>query len=107
MMAKLQSSVSLLAILYLAAVLIPQTSLADDSWVSVSGGAAQMRNGQGTDISMVSETVRILLQPDAYTVDASFEFYNHGKATTVTVGFPETGSYGMVGHFKNFQTWVS
>ena len=107
MMAKLPSSVSLLAILYLAALLIPQTASSDDSWVDVYGGAAQMREGQGTDISMSSETVRILLEPYSYSVDASFEFINFGKTTTVTVGFPKIETTGIVGPLENFQTWVN
>jgi len=106
-MAKLQSSVSLLAILCLAAILIPQTSLADEAWVTVFGGSVQLRDGQGIEISMASEIVRILLKPHSYTVDASFEFINSGKTATVTVGFPMIETAGVVSHVENFQTWVN
>jgi hypothetical protein len=107
MMVKLQNSVSLLAILYLAAVLIPQNSLADDALISVYGGAAQMRDGKETEISMISETVEINLGKDAYTVDATFEFFNFGKTIAATVGFPKIGDPGKVGTLEDFQTWVN
>jgi hypothetical protein len=108
MMAKLQSSVSLLAILCLSAILIPATSLSDPGPMVVFGGSAHLQDSPDTDIRMVSETVRIILHPDNYTVEASFEFFNDGKTAMVTVGFPKMP---MMGDYRddlyNFQTWVN
>jgi hypothetical protein len=61
---------------------------ADDGYVTGVGGAVHLMKGHPT-IRMVSEEVHIQL-PEG-KVSASFIFKNEGAATTVEIGFPETG----------------
>src|SRR4030042_3287578 len=106
-MAKVQNFTAVLLILCLFAILIPKTAFTDDSWVDVYGGAAQMRDGESTDIRMISETVRIYLEHNSYTVDASFEFFNDGKTATLNVGFPQLVHINDNESLHDFQTWVN
>lgn len=64
------------------------TARADDGAVSGIGGTVKMLKGPPT-IRMVSEAVSIKV-PEG-NVRASFVFLNEGPATTVTMGFPESG----------------
>jgi len=86
--------------------LIPLRALSDDAAVSVYGGAAALRDPKSTDISMLSEVVRISLGANDYHVEATFEFFNHGPTTTISVGFPSTG-HPFSGELENFHTWVN
>ena len=87
------------------------SALADEAHIEVYGGSAGLQDEYATDIRMDSETVRIALGHDDYTVDATFVFFNEGVTTTVAVGFPEFAE-GYFGHrgggaFAEFQTWVN
>ncbi len=71
-----------------------------------------MNDRHETTIKMVSETVKINLSKDRYSVDATFDFFNSGKTETVTVGFPKSGygytaSFRSVVNFMKFETWVN
>ncbi len=65
-------------------------------------------------IQMVSEKVIMTIGPKRMDVDCRFEFFNHGKATTVDVGFPDKGDvqeedgkeFKRSGSFASFRTWV-
>jgi hypothetical protein len=69
--------------------------------------------GEHRTIRMVRESVRMDIYPSYYAVDATFLFRNEGPATTVMMGFPESGSgdiraedYKRKTGFLRFATWV-
>jgi hypothetical protein len=77
---------------------------ANDSNSSGIGGTWRMLKGEHRQIQMVREHVRI----GSYKTTADFVFRNHGPATTVTMGFPETGGGDSSPHlsFRSFASWV-
>lgn len=93
-------------------------SFANDSAITgVSGTPGNMKvvqlAGEHRSIRMVRETVAITVFQTDYVTDARFEFHNDGAATTVKMGFPESGSGDVDGRewrkqtsFKSFRTWV-
>lgn len=91
----------------LIASLVPLLSLtlayADDSYVSVYGGALQTFN-EHPAIAMDDEYVKIEIYDSSYTVHADFQFFNHGTATNVLVGFPLGGQ--ELNQLHDFKTWV-
>ncbi|MFI5385265.1 MAG: DUF4424 family protein [Fimbriimonadales bacterium] len=95
--------VILTGLLLSAAYAIP----ADDTAVDGIGGNIKMMKGHPT-IRMVSEDVRVKL-PQA-TVRAVFVFHNDGPATTVKIGFPESGTgydhgtrrNSLFGYFRSY-----
>lgn len=88
------------------------SALGDDALLKVYGGVLHLSDGESTTIQMEAETVKIYLHKDTYTVDATFEFFNHGKTETVKVGFPKKG-HGYAPQFRGpinfilFESWVN
>jgi hypothetical protein len=85
---------------------------ANDTGVSGIGGSWAPLKGEHPSIRMVRENIQMDIRADGqYDVQADFVFRNEGaKATTVYMGFPESG-YGDIGDgkstsFSNFATWV-
>jgi hypothetical protein len=89
-------------------------AVANDTAVVGVGGSLQPLKGEHRDIQMVREWVRINIdRADSYTTTVDFDFYNHGAAQTVQMGFPESGMgdirtepYRKKGAFTNFRTWI-
>jgi len=107
----MRTKLYIITLSFFALVLVPCSALCDEAAIDVYGGSAKLKDGNATEIRMDSETVRIELGQSIYTVDATFEFYNEGGTTTVTVGFPQFGE-GYIGpkgvqNFYSFQTWVN
>lgn len=77
---------------------------ANDSWVSGAGGSCSIMLSGDTNVQMVSESIRITLYDDYYSMDISFLFYNHGDDVELNVGFPEY-SYGTqaITELRNFR----
>lgn len=73
-------------------LLIGSTVWANDTAVQGASGTVAPLAGEHASIRMVNETVRMEIYPQYYDVQADFLFHNTGKATTVTMGFPETGA---------------
>lgn len=93
-----------LAVLLLTAL----TSLvhADDGWWSTAGGMASFGKSHPT-IRMVSEDLNIQLREGRNArVDVLFTFRNEGRATQVTMAFPETYEMRTMGSLDGFKTWV-
>ena len=65
--------------------------LANDMSMVGVGGSWHPLRGEHSQIRMESETVDIDLGANQYTVTADFTFRNQGDATTVEMGFPESG----------------
>jgi hypothetical protein len=89
----------------------------DSAITGVSGTPGNMKAtqlaGEHSSVRMVRETVSMTLGQTDYVTDARFEFRNDGAATTVKMGFPESGgggffteNWGRQTSFKKFQTWV-
>lgn len=72
--------------------ILAATASANDGWYVGIGGAPGSLKKHPT-IRMVQEVVHI--NPVTGKVRAEFKFRNEGKATTVTMGFPEEGSNGL------------
>ena len=106
------NALPLIASSLLLMVLLPIHAFANDALVEVHGGAAHLLGTSHPTIRMTAETVRIELGPDGYVVDASFQFFNSGPATRLTVGFPRRG-FGYTSEFKgvkpfdHFAAWVN
>jgi hypothetical protein len=91
---------------------------ANDSAISgVSGTPGNLKAtqlaGEHSSVRMVRETIAMTLGQTDYVTDARFEFHNGGAATTVKMGFPESGGGDIIGSnwrrktsFKSFRTWV-
>ena len=85
---------------------IASAAKADDGYVTGVGGAVRLMHGHPT-IRMVSEEVHIQL-PEG-KVSAQFTFRNEGHATTVEIGFPESGKDVLPhprSHMVGFQSTV-
>lgn len=87
--------------------------VANDGRVVGEGGRVRLLRGERTTLRMVRESIRMDVYPSHYDVDAAFVFHNHGPATTVTMGFPESGGgdldaarYRKRSGFARFATWV-
>ncbi len=100
---------------FLLVLIITPTLWANDAPLKLASGSAAVRQEGETDVVMRSECVRIHLGKDKAIVDASFEFYNEGDTTSITVGFPFYGM-GYVSQenndftgarLGNFETWVN
>lgn len=69
-------------------------ALADDFWEQGVGGAIQPASGN-PNISLDEMTVTVRIDPGAASVHGIFLLRNHGPATTVPIGVPESGNdYG-------------
>jgi hypothetical protein len=86
----------------------------NDGVIYMAGGSAKAQEQENADVSMDSEVVRITLGYEDYSVEVSFDFFNHGASTEILVGFPQESIADPVGnvgappeHFiRDFQTWV-
>ncbi len=78
---------------------------ADDGAMSGIGGALQLM-GEHPTIVMEQMLVEAKLTPERATIDCRFVFRNTGAATTVRMGFPESGYGDGSGGFTTFATWV-
>jgi hypothetical protein len=80
--------------------------VADDGWWCSAGGIECYGKSHPT-IRMVSEDLKIhLLEDQSADVDVTFVFHNEGKATQVTMAFPETYEMKVGASVGNFRTWV-
>ena len=84
--------------------------LANDSAITGVGGSLTLLKGEHKTIRMVREKVAMNLGPKDYEVTVDFVFTNDGPATTVKMGFPESGSGDVQRSNKSqmlaFATWV-
>jgi len=71
------------------AVLATLPAYANDGGIEL-GGSPKLLKGHRS-VSMESEFVKIDVQTQSIVVDVTFVFKNHGKATTVRMGFPDQG----------------
>jgi hypothetical protein len=99
-----------LLVVSLLALAATTQSRADDAAIQGVGGAIQPM-AEHPSVVMEKMQVSIDLWPDRAGVDCFFVFRNTGPATTVQMGFPESGSdsgrwRGGVGGFTAFATWV-
>ena len=84
--------------------------LGDDAAVVPEGGAVKAMENHPS-IEMVSEKVTVRISGNEAKVEAAFVFHNTGRATTVLMGFPESGpGYGSTPAqgrgFRDFRTFV-
>lgn len=78
---------------------------ADDGAVSGVGGSLRLMQ-EHPSIAMTAERVTIELTPSRAEVDCIFYFENHGPATRVRMGFPESGGGDGSSGFSQFASWV-
>ena len=76
----------------------------DESYVTASGGAAEMLKREHPSIRMVSERVYVRLEPTVAHVRCRFVFKNEGPATTVRMGFPDVSAERQ--HLLSFKSWI-
>ncbi len=74
--------------------------------LKTSGGAPGIVDTKPVDISFDTATIKIALGIDIYSVDATFEYFNHGKTVTTTLGIPKFG-YGYYNDFKGVSDFNS
>jgi len=87
---------------------------ANDANITGVGGTFMPLKGEHKTIQMVREHVRMTIRPDfTYRVTVDFVFRNHGRATSVLMGFPEWGDgdfnpelFKDSSGFNSFATWV-
>lgn len=91
----------------------PTFSHSNDAPVNLKGGGLSAISGVVAYISMESEVVKIVLEGNYYTVDATFNFINSGETARVDVGFPKRGigwlgeDFHKTSDFIKFETWVN
>lgn len=82
----------------------------NDSAITGVGGSLKLLEGEHPSVQMVREKVAMALGPKSYDVQVDFVFRNHGAATKVLMGFPESGSGDVQQKNKSqmlaFATWV-
>jgi len=83
---------------------------ANDSSVVGESGRVRRMDGEHATVRMVREWVKVDVYPAYYDVAVQFVFHNQGAATTVRMGFHESGygdgAGGQETGFQRFQTWV-
>jgi hypothetical protein len=95
-------------------LMLPSAAQSNDSAIVGVGGDFHPLKGEHKDIQMVRESVRIdVWNTKLYQTTVDFEFYNHGAAQTVDMGFPESGAgdintsaYKTKSAFSRFATWI-
>ncbi len=87
--------------------------LANDRSLSGVGGSLVATGGEHPGVQMLREQVTLEVYPRLIFATADFTFRNHGAATKVTMGFPESGwgdidphDFGNKPGFLAFETWV-
>ncbi|BCM91409.1 hypothetical protein IAD21_03281 [Abditibacteriota bacterium] len=97
-------------VLLLALVGIGLSAEANDSAASGIGGNWRLLSREHKSVQMVREHVVLRQLPGAeFETTANFEFCNHGKAVTITMGFPEMAGgdqAGNLGRLAGFRSWV-
>lgn len=78
----------------LALLLGTLPALANDMSIVGVGGSLHPLHGQHPQVRMVREKINIEVGKNNYQVRVNFVFRNQGKATTVRMGFPESGGGG-------------
>jgi len=79
----------------------------------LSGGTLMPANDNETYIELVDEVIIFELFDSHYTITVDFNFYNHGEAVNLLVGFPYAASisghttYNMQQSLFDFQSWVN
>lgn len=66
-------------------------ALANDMSMVGVGGSLHPQRGEHPQVRMVREKINIEVSQNSYHVRVDFVFQNEGKATSVTMGFPESG----------------
>jgi hypothetical protein len=96
-----------LAALVVAVLACVSAGSADDTAVYGVGGALRPMQ-EHPSIAMEEMLVEARVTPETSTVDCRFVFRNTGAATTVKMGFPESGNAnaGPGAGFTSFETWV-
>lgn len=104
----------LLKILLISLLLFLSTlySNANDGRIYGEGGRVSRIKGNNSSVKMESETVKIDIFKNTYTVQAEFIFKNYGKSHTEMIGFPESGggadfTLPKKSSFLKFQSWVN
>jgi hypothetical protein len=80
-------------------------AFANDGYWSSTGAAFPFKKRHHS-IQMMAEDIRIHLNDKNARVEVLFTFKNHGKATAVTMGFPEEGYNGPERTIHGFRSWV-
>jgi hypothetical protein len=93
-------------------MLLPNLALSDDAPIRFTSGGIKLYDDKETSVSLDSETVEIELGRRTHTIDATFEFFNHGETITLMVGFPKWGcgdirDFTGVEDFISLETWVN
>ena len=78
-------------LLVLCLLVLALAARANDGRVTGISGTVRFVRDEKTTIRMLEETVTMDLYPTRYLVTAEFTFTNTGPATSVKMGFPETG----------------
>lgn len=93
--------------------LFPLAAMANDRAVVGIGGRVQALKFENPQIRMVKERVHMRVRPNEYEVTADFWFANEGPATSVLMGFPESGAgdidsndFHRQSGFTVFKSWV-
>ncbi len=98
-----------LPILTTSLLLLCAVAAADDAAIELSGGVVKAMESHPT-VVMEEMRVDVNLTPDSVKVDCHFAFRNTGPATTVRIGFPESGGgpdpVDSPGGFRDFETRV-
>lgn len=81
------------------------TAWANDGWYVGTGGPTPFGSTHPS-IQMLREDLRIDLRDGRADFDVTFVFKNHGRSTTVTMGFPEERGNLEEPDIVNFATWV-
>jgi hypothetical protein len=98
------TSIACVLWIFLSIPALPQELL-----LRCAGGGIKLLDGKETSISLDSEIVKIELGNTTYTVDATFDLFNHAKTRTHKVGFPKYGYGALKGidDFTRLEIWVN
>jgi len=98
------TSIACVLWIFLSIPALPQEFL-----LRCAGGGITLLDGKETSISLDSEIVKIELGNTTYTVDATFDLFNHAKTRTHKVGFPRYGygDFKGIDDFTRLEIWVN
>lgn len=81
---------------------------ANDTYFSIVGGSLVPTDVEETDVQMKEELIHIALYDKYYEVTVDFQFYNHGEAVNLNVGFPFLcEGYSGEGKIYDFKCWTN
>lgn len=97
-----KNSVALILLVFVVHILF-----ANDTFFSLSGGNLVPVTEDSVPVEMKEERIILDFQKDFYEVTVDFSFYNTGKTTQLTVGFPffAPGNLGN-GKIYDFKCWT-